>query len=377
MEIFKGKTMTKTILLMLLFYSGILFAQEKTFYLKSGDKVTGTITAETDSTIAIETSFGSVMINKTDIKQEEAIVYLKSGDKLKGVILSESDEMIKVKAQFGEVVIAKEKIDRIDFKSMGAVARGFQKPGQTEDGRWYYGKERLIDVYFDPTGYTVGDNVLYLSLLSWGYGLSDRFQVTSKWGGYFFGDLNFRPKYTVFEKGTLKSEHAFAIGGHFHMRGYPVKYEMKEREYEDWIDGETKMSTEKSWGRIGESNFLNDDDSGGGEIWMEYFMAYTISNLKKSGQGRINHTIGATLTTYPGYDPMPRAYYAIHADARRNLKLIFEAFYDPYWASNLEFAEDKEISDFDFDFGFIYAYSETLQLGIHFQRPHIAFYYKF
>jgi hypothetical protein len=46
---------------------------------------------------------------------------------------------------------------------MGAVARGFKRPGQTEEGRWYYGKERLIDVYFDPTGYTVGDNVLYLA----------------------------------------------------------------------------------------------------------------------------------------------------------------------------------------------------------------------
>ena len=362
---------------MLLFYSGILFAQEKTFYLKSGDKVSGNITAETDSTYAIETTFGSVTINKKDIKPEEAIVYLKSGDKLKGVILSESDEGIKVKAQFGEVSISKEKIDRIDFKSMGAVARGFQRPGQTEEGRWYYGKERLIDIYFDPTGYTVGDNVLYLSLLSWGYGLSDRFQITSKWGGYFLGDLNFRPKYTVFKKGTLKSEHAFAIGGHFHMRGYPVKYEFKEREFEDWIDGEIKMYTKKSWGRIGESNFLNDDNSGIGKMWMEYFAAYTISNLKKSGQGRINHTIGATLTTYPGYDPMPRAYYGIHADARRNLKLIFEAFYDPYWASALEFSEESEISEFDFDFGFIYAYSENLQLGIHFQRPWIAFYYKF
>lgn len=383
MEIFKGKTMKKTILLMLLFYSGILFAQEKTFYLKSGDKVSGNITAETDSTYAIETTFGSVTINKKDIKPEEAIIYLKSGDKLKGVILSESDEGIKVKAQFGEVSISKEKIDRIDFKSMGAVARGFQRPGQTEDGRWYYGKERLIDVYFDPTGYTVGDNVLYLSLLSWGYGLSDRFQVTSKWGGYFWGDLNFRPKYTVFKKGTLKSEHAFAIGGHFHMRGRPVKYEL--------IKDNNWGSTGKRWVRIGytvenedwdndgivDETYINDDPTDGDKMWMEYFAAYTISNLKKSGQGRINHTIGATLTTYPGYDPMPRAYYAIHADARRNLKLIFEAFYDPYWASNLEFAEEKEISEFDFDFGFIYGYSETLQLGIHFQRPHIAFYYKF
>jgi len=388
MEICKGKTMKKSILLMFLFCSGIIFAQEKTFYLKSGDKVSGTITAETDSTYAIKTTFGSVTINKKDIKPEEAIVYLKSGDKLKGVILSESDEGIKVKAQFGEVSISKEKIDRIDFKSMGAVARGFKRPGQTEEGRWYYGKERLIDVYFDPTGYTVGDNVLYLSLLSWGYGLSDRFQITSKWGGYFWGDLNFRPKYTVFKKGNLKSEHAFAIGGHFHMRGRPTKYQLVS---DNSLLGNIWGDTDKRWVRVGytvenedwdndgivDETYINDDPTDGEKMWMEYFAAYTISNLKESGQGRINHTIGATLTTYPGYDPMPRAYYAIHADARRNLKLIFEAFYDPYWASNLEFAEEKEISEFDFDFGFIYAYSENLQLGIHFQRPHIAFYYKF
>ena len=82
MEIFKGKTMKKTILLMLLFYSGIVFAQEKTFYLKSGDKVSGNITAETDSTYAIETTFGTVTINKKDIKPEEGIIFLKSGDKL-------------------------------------------------------------------------------------------------------------------------------------------------------------------------------------------------------------------------------------------------------------------------------------------------------
>ena len=74
---------------------------------------------------------------------------------------------------------------------------------------------------------------------------------------------------------------------------------------------------------------------------------------------------------------MPRAYYAVNADARRSLKLIFEVFYDPYWASFLELAEDKEISAIDFDFGFIYAYSEQLRVGIHFQRPLIAFYYKF
>ena len=46
---------------------GTLWAQEKTFYLKSGDKVTGTITAETDSTYGIETTVGSVTINKNEV----------------------------------------------------------------------------------------------------------------------------------------------------------------------------------------------------------------------------------------------------------------------------------------------------------------------
>ncbi|MBT3762700.1 MAG: hypothetical protein HON84_03365, partial [Candidatus Marinimicrobia bacterium] len=111
----------RSIFIITILLIGGLFAQGKTFFLKSGDKVSGTLTAETDSTFTVETSFGSVTINKKDIKQEEAIIYLKSGDKLKGVILSESDEGIKVKAQFGEVDIPKEKIERIDFKSMGAV----------------------------------------------------------------------------------------------------------------------------------------------------------------------------------------------------------------------------------------------------------------
>lgn len=354
-----------------LLISGFLFAQDKIFYLKSGDKVSGILTAESDSTYTLDTSFGTVTIKKADIKPEEATIFLKTGDKVKGFILSETELEIKINAQFGEVQIPKDKIERIDFRSMGGVVRGFKQPGQAEEGRWYYGKERLIDIYFDPTGYTVGNNILYLSLLSWGYGLTDRFQITSKWGGYFLGDLNLRPKYTLLKKGNIQSEHALAIGAHFHLRGFPAKYELVEEKY--LFDN--IRSTEKTWRRVGELDY--DDQDGGEKMWMEYFAAYTISNLKKSGQGRINHTFGAVITTYPGYDPMPRGYYAIHADARRNLKLIFQVFYDPYWASNLEFAENKEISELDIDFGFIYAYNETLQLGIHFQRPHLAFYYKF
>ena len=378
---------------------GSIFAQEKTFHLKSGDTVTGTIKSQTDSTYSLKTAFGEITISKNDVRPEEAFIFLKSGDKLRGIIVSESDEGVTVKAKFGEVFISQDKIERIDFKSMGRARGQFSRPGQVERGRWYYGNERLIDIYFDPTGYVLEENVLYLSGLSWGYGLSDKVHITSKWGGYIFGDLNFRPKFMLFKTGDLKSEKSMSVGFHYHMRGFPDKRELKTwGSPETWSDGtgdgyveyDTTISRTE-WVRIGseliEEDWDNDgviderhydnDPFEGGEMWWEVFGAFTVSNLKKSGQGRINHTVGASFTSYPGYDLMPRAYYAVSADARRSLKLIFEVFYDPYWASMLEMIEDEDISDIDFDFGFIYAYNEKFRIGIHFQRPFIAFYYKF
>ena len=363
--------------------------KEKTFHLKSGDTVTGSVKSETDSTYVIDTAFGEITINKKDVKQEEAFIFLKSGDKLRGIIVSESDEGVTVKAKFGEVFISQDKIERIDFKSMGRARGQFSRPGQVERGRWYYGNERLIDIYFDPTGYVLEENVLYLSGLSWGYGLSEKVHITSKWGGYFFGDLNFRPKFMLFKTGDLKSEKSMSVGFHYHMRGFPDKRELKEfQDYsinwdettQDWTDT-TWHENRNEWVRVGseqdEEGYYDDNPFDGGVQWWEVFGAFTVSNLKKSGQGRINHTVGASFTSYPGYDLMPRAYYAVSADARRSLKLIFEVFYDPYWTSMLEFAEEKNISDIDFDFGFIYAYNEKFRIGIHFQRPFIAFYYKF
>ena len=173
------------------------------------------------------------------------------------------------------------------------------------------------------------------------------------------------------------------MDGHYYKALKAAKEDSEEEELDEESD--------KEWVRIG-SEVIEDDWNGDGvideryydenpfesrEMWWEVFGAYTVSNLKASGQGRINHTVGASVTSYPGYDLMPRAYYAVSADARRSLKLLFEVFYDPYWASILELGNNENITDIDFDFGFIYAYSEQFRVGIHFQRPFIAFYYKF
>ncbi|MCH7613988.1 MAG: hypothetical protein IIB45_11600, partial [Candidatus Marinimicrobia bacterium] len=270
---------------------GCIFAQERTFYLKSGDKVIGSVKSETDSTYIVETAFGEITINKAEVKPEEVFIFLKSGDKLRGIVLSESEEGIKLNTQFGEVFISRDMIKHIDFKSMGPAINEFARPGRTEEGRWYYGNERLIDIYFDPTGYALEKNVLYLSGLSWGYGLSDRLHITSKWGGYFLGDLNFRPKFMIFKKGDLKSEQALSVGAHFHMRGKPDKYEHKtwnsKEKWTDWDDGTpvefdtTIVNTE--WVRVGskfEDGYNDYSPFSGEEMWWEIFGAYTISNLK-------------------------------------------------------------------------------------------------
>jgi|GEM_PF-835490 len=52
-----------------LFILGTVFAQERTFHLKSGDTVTGAVKTETDSTYDVKTPFGVITINKEEIKR--------------------------------------------------------------------------------------------------------------------------------------------------------------------------------------------------------------------------------------------------------------------------------------------------------------------
>ena len=66
-------TVTLVLLNSGLIMAGDLPQQEETFYLKSGDKVSGTITAETDDTYVVSTSFGSVTIKKADIIPKKVV----------------------------------------------------------------------------------------------------------------------------------------------------------------------------------------------------------------------------------------------------------------------------------------------------------------
>ena len=117
-------------------------------------------------------------------------------------------------------------------------------------------------------------------------------------------------------------------------------------------------------------------------------------------RGRVSNTVGALLQIPFNHDTYPyRIYWGLDVDITPQLKMIGEAFYDPFFldlsqrthhdgpfsgnytykVKNIPVTEDdfKSIRPIHFDFGFIYAVNENFRFGIHTQPYIIAFYWKF
>ena len=412
--------MKKTVLLILVIC--VLPAQDtQTLTLKSGDKITGQVVEETETTITIiNPLMGQMTINKSELKQQVVVITLKSGDVVKGELVSRSTEVMVVKSTFGEVSIPSDQIATIDDGGGAPTQEIRHTPFGTTvvtkeepDDEWFFSKERMMDIWFDPTGYTIGKNKLYMSGLSWGFGLTDKMQITSKWTNYFFQDFNVRPKMTVFQTGNVESQSAFAVGAHLHTRSLPSKYKwVDDKEtwwnYSGWEFDSTlgynkhtdsTYIVEGGWINFGSKREKVDEDWNnedryeytgswdGDKMWFEVFGAYTISKLRPGGNGRINTTVGASAVIYPDEKVAPRLYGAIDIDVTRSVKVMAEVFYDPYYVGWLSFMDnnDDNNSDLFFDIGFMtnkiplfwfVGASENLWIGYHFQQPFVAFYWK-
>jgi len=411
--------MKKTVLLILVIC--VLPAQDtQTLTLKSGDKITGQVVEETETTITIiNPLMGQMTINKSELKQQVVVITLKSGDVVKGELVSRSTEVMVVKSTFGEVSIPSDQIATIDDGGGAPTQEIRHTPFGTTvvtkeepDDEWFFSKERMMDIWFDPTGYTIGKNKLYMSGLSWGFGLTDKMQITSKWTNYFFQDFNVRPKMTVFQTGNVESQSAFAVGAHLHTRSLPSKYKWVDdketwwnyqneynEETDNWEHTDSTYIVEGGWVNFGSKREKVDEDWNnedryeytgtwdGDKMWFEVFGAYTISKLRPGGNGRINTTVGASAVIYPDEKVAPRLYGAIDIDVTRSVKVMAEVFYDPYYVGWLSFMDnnDDNNSDLFFDIGFMtnkiplfwfVGASENLWIGYHFQQPFVAFYWK-
>ena len=388
-----------------------LLSAQNSYELKDGSTINGTVLSETETEIKIETQFGIITISKSDILTKIYNIELNSGDSIFGEKIFEDEDIIRLNTNYGEVELNKSDVKSITEKgkkvedkqvqplyypqrSLGLAGLLFGGHTMDKDSDFSLGEEQLIDLFFDPTGYTLDQGTLYLSGLSFGFGLSDKLQISSKWWNFFGGDLNLRPKFQVFEKGNWEKQQSLSIGAHIHSRwSASDKYVWKSGKIEDvpifegeWItapsgscdqynDSEEtdwcyqKQSEtiykDKYWGgwlqleeegptiqenteyesaEVGDyfdnspSYQTNSNDYGwnnDGESYqmIEIFGAYTYSKARDNLKGRISHTIGANIqyaNTSEG-NIFYRAYYGIDVDINRKLKMIGEFFYDPWY----------------------------------------------
>ena len=202
--------------------------------------------------------------------------------------------------------------------------------------------------------------------------IRDRIQITSRWTSYFINDFNLRPKITLFQTGNVESQSAFAAGAHLHTRGLPSKYKWVE-DKESWWNYNSDYNSETGnyeytdstyiidggWVKLGSKREKDDYEEGGYEytdswsgdkMWFEIFGAYTVSRLRSGGNGRLNATVGASAVIYPDEEIAPRVYGAMDIDVTRNVKVIAEVFYDPYYVEWLDYVDNNNDSNTDLFF---------------------------
>ena len=430
--------------LVIILFIGLIFSQSgenQSFKLQDGTVIIGLVTEETETTYIIETKYGSVTLNKNELVQTEYEIKLNSGEIFSGIKLSETDTSIQLKTKVGVLNI--EKTDILDMKESGQVTQaGEKKAGSTttsyrrayslsdllfgtgtrgsseKDIEFAMGEERLIDTFFDPTAYVLDDGTLYLSGLSFAFGLSDKLQLSSRWFDFFWGNFNIRPKYMLFHKGNWEKESALAIGGHIHTYWRPNKVVWQDGTVDVCDDNSNDIcngcnTISKNYGGYfpigatveGTTDYYDDkvldvNQTEELDFMVEFFSAYTFSKARKGMRGRVSSTVGAFVQIPTNTDVYPyRLFGSVDVDITRQLKMVGEVFYDsffldlyqrtdfegpftPHYAykvsENSVTKDDfNNIRPIHFDFGFMYAVNEHFRFGIHNQIPIIAFYWKF
>ena len=377
------------LVLSMFLYSSLLLGQgDEIFTLKSGDRITGTVVTEDVQFIEVLTSFGVVKILKSDLKLDVVEIHLKNGDHLKGELLERAEDGLKVITSVGELFIKSSLVDRILFESQTDSPTAYSETKiAPSDDRWYFSDERLMDIWFDPTGFALRKGEFYFSGLSWALGMSDRFQFSSRWINYFWGDLNIRPKITLLQLGGIESMTSLAFGGHLHTRGLPSKWEFADSaRFDERFNSQNGAFDDgvahSGWIKMGsvKDEYGEWEAPGSSELWLELFTALSVSQLNERERGRTNYTVGVSVVLYPGLDPMPRAYVGFDRDLRRNIKIMAEVYYDPYYAPFWQRMNDEEIDlPFFFDFGFMtnsLTRNKKLWIGVHFQEPFLSLYFK-
>ena len=393
---------------------------KKQFHFRDGSVRVGEIISVKDDVATLKTSSGSFTIPKTEFLDETAEIKNKKGELFNGVVLGETEEEFVLRTQYGDAVVQKRDISSMKRYYGGVLDR------QTENKKQFYqGKDELMNIFLDPTAFPLTANTFYVSGFSIGYGLTDKFMMTSRFGSNFSGDLNLHAKNRFYHKKNASKEVAASWGAGIH-RAYKAsaitgKYSQAINIY----DGEELLGplnqmdgSEDNKPDLGVDEITNDE---GRHLYAQAYIVFSSRRTNPSGRGKVGWSAGAKISNAfmsrsnlinstvtldnkiynivwseeAKYKVPYRLWAGIEYDLRKDLKFLALAWIDNGYKT-MEFSSIQRDylgtdgstmfsidsprgtpSLIDFDFGMQYAVSETFRFGIHFQQPYLDIYWEF
>jgi len=388
---------------------------KKRFHFRDGSVRDGEIVSIEDGTVAIKTGSGTFNIPADQFLSETAEVKNKKGELFKGVVLGETAEEYIIRTSFGDAVVQKK-----DIQSMKRYHGGILDRQSEERRKFYQSEAQLLSVFMDPTAFPLAGNTFYASGLSVGYGLTDRFMITTKFGSDFNGDLNLHPRMRFYHRKSAEKEVAASWGLGIH-RKYPSKSVIGKYSHAINITDSAGVITplnEMTKDKVANSDdALTVDDVVSTEnvngLYAEAFLVFSSRRVNPTGRGKIGWSVGTKISNaFVGRDEIVkkvtaggdsiswstegkysvpfRTWLSLEYDLRKDLKFVGSAWVDNGYKTMSfgdtmddytdNFSLDSpggEVSMIDFDFGILYAVNESFRIGLHFQQPYIDFYWEF
>ena len=379
---------------------------KKRFHFRDGSVREGEILSIENGAVSLKTGSGTFNIPSSQFLSETAEIKNKKGELFKGVVLGETVEEFIIRTSFGDAVLQKR-----DIQSMKRYHGGILDRQSEERRKFYQGEAQLLNVFMDPTAFPLTGNTFYVSGLSVGYGLTDRFMITTKFGSDFNNDLNLHPRMRFYHRKSAEKEVAASWGLGLH-RKYPSKTTIGKYSHAINITrgGIVTPFNEDTTG-LKIDDIVNPKKDRG--LYAEAFLVFSSRRVNPTGRGKIGWSMGVKVSnafvgrndiiikktanvdsiswsTKGKYAVPFRGWLSLGYDLRKDLKFVGSAWvdngyktmslsetFDDYTDNFSLDAPGGDVSMIDFDFGILYAVNESFRVGLHFQQPYIDFYWEF
>lgn len=378
---------------------------KKRFHFRDGSVREGEILSIENGAVALKTGSGTFNIPSSQFLSETAEIKNKKGELFKGVVLGETVEEFIIRTSFGDAVLQKR-----DIQSMKRYHGGILDRQSEERRKFYQGEAQLLNVFMDPTAFPLTGNTFYVSGLSVGYGLTDRFMITTKFGSDFNNDLNLHPRMRFYHRKSAEKEVAASWGLGLH-RKYPSKTTIGKYSHAINITrGEIVTPFNEDTTGLKIDDIVNPKKDRG--LYAEAFLVFSSRRVNPTGRGKIGWSMGVKVSnafvgrsdiikktasgnnvswsTEGKYAVPFRGWLSLGYDLRKDLKFVGSAWvdngyktmslsdtFDDYTDNFSLDAPGGDVSMIDFDFGILYAVNESFRVGLHFQQPYIDFYWEF